>query len=394
MLTRRQALQGFLQFLAASPLMRADRKYNPNEDPLLTPVNVFDFAKLAEAKLDKVAWDYMAEGSDDQNALDDNRRRFDDILIRPQFLLHDVSRIDISTTVFGKRWEHPIFVCPTGGKNCFFPNGEHEVALGAAAARTTMITNGGINDFLASGKGPANWWQFTTATGFERNPMSEFSRRRENEGAGAISVTVDIYHVSHREQSIRNRMVRAWCNGGGIPRDAKGQLIYKPGDILWSTGDYPEPMRFPTPTWDTLARLRDASKLPVIIKGVMTAEDTGRALKYGMSGVIVSNHGARQLDDVGGTIEALPECVESAGGKIPVFIDGGFRRGTDIFKALALGATAVGIARPYLWGLAAFGQRGVARVIELLRVELARNMGMAGVAKISQIERSFVRIRR
>ena len=143
-----------------------------------------------------------------------------------------------------------------------------------------------------------------------------------------------------------------------------------------------------------MQRLREAaSDMPVIVKGILTAEDTERAVKNGLSGVIVSNHGARQLDQVGGTIEALPECVQAAGGKIPVMIDGGFRRGTDIFKALALGASAVGIARPYLWGLGAFGQRGVVRVIELLRAELGSDMGMAGVAKISQIDRSFVRLR-
>ena len=151
---------------------------------------------------------------------------------------------------------------------------------------------------------------------------------------------------------------------------------------------------FPTPTWDTLQRFRESSDLPVIVKGVMTAEDTERAVKYGLSGVVVSNHGARQMDEIGGTIEALPECVKAAGGKIPVLVDGGFRRGTDIFKALALGASAVGIGRPYLWGLGAFGCHGVERVIELLRSELALDMGMAGVAKISQIDRSFVRSRR
>src|SRR5437763_4264485 len=139
--------------------------------------------------------------------------------------------------------------------------------------------------------------------------------------------------------------------------------------------------------------MREVSKIPVVVKGVLTAEDTERAVKYGLSGVVVSNHGARQLDQVGGTIEALPECVEAANGKIPVLIDGGFRRGTDVFKALALGASAVGIGRPYLWGLGAFGRRGVDRVIELLRAELASDMGMAGVANISQIDRSFVRIR-
>ena len=134
--------------------------------------------------------------------------------------------------------------------------------------------------------------------------------------------------------------------------------------------------------------------MPVIVKGILTAEDTERAVKAGLSGVVVSNHGARQLDQVGATIEALPECLQAAGGKIPVLVDGGFRRGTDVFKALALGAAAVGVGRPYLWGLASFGQRGVARVMELLRAELAVDMAMAGVGKISEIDRSFVRIRK
>jgi len=161
---------------------------------------------------------------------------------------------------------------------------------------------------------------------------------------------VDIYHVSHRERSIHNKLVRNWCQINGVPRDAKGDLTYKADEIVWTSGDMPKPRPFSTPTWDNLQRLRESSDLPVIVKGVMTSDDTARAVKYGLSGVIVSNHGARQLDQVGGTIEALPECVEAASGKIPVMIDGGFRRGTDIFKALALGASAVGIGRPYLWG--------------------------------------------
>jgi isopentenyl diphosphate isomerase/L-lactate dehydrogenase-like FMN-dependent dehydrogenase len=155
----------------------------------------------------------------------------------------------------------------------------------------------------------------------------------------------------------------------------------------------PPALRFPTPTWDTLRQLHDAANMPVVVKGVMTAEDTDKAAKYGLSGVIVSNHGARQMDHVGGTIEALPECVKAAAGRIPVMVDGGFRRGTDVFKALALGASAVGIGRPYLWGLGAFGSRGVTRVVELLRAELATDMGMSGVSAISQIDKSFVRAR-
>jgi isopentenyl diphosphate isomerase/L-lactate dehydrogenase-like FMN-dependent dehydrogenase len=394
-MNRRQAFKNLLGFFAGSPLLRADRKYSEVQDPIYGAANVFDMGKLCKAKLDALAWDYLDEGSEDEASLRDNRSGFDKLVIRPQFLLHDVSKVDISTTLFGKRLEHPIFFCPTGGKNCVFPNGEADTALAAGASKTMMITGGAISNILESDKGPKVWWQFTTAAEFRtKEQMANFTAKLKDQGCTGISVTVDIYHVSHRERSVRNRLVRTWCNANGIPRNAKGEIVYKPDDIVWTTGDYPAPRRSPTPTWDTLQRLREATDLPVIVKGVMTSEDTSRAVKYGMSGVVVSNHGARQLDQVGGTIEALPECVEAAGGKIPVLLDGGIRRGTDIFKALALGASAVGIGRPYLWGLGAFGQRGVERVIELLRAELAVDMGMAGVAKLSQIDRSFVRIRK
>jgi isopentenyl diphosphate isomerase/L-lactate dehydrogenase-like FMN-dependent dehydrogenase len=150
---------------------------------------------------------------------------------------------------------------------------------------------------------------------------------------------------------------------------------------------------FPTPTWQTVKELRQMTTLPIILKGILTAEDAALSVENGISAVIVSNHGARQLDHVGGTIEALPEVVAAVGGKIPVLIDGGIRRGTDIFKALALGAKAIAIARPYLFGLAAFGQPGVERVIELLRTELAVDMGLAGTPNLASITRRMVRIR-
>jgi isopentenyl diphosphate isomerase/L-lactate dehydrogenase-like FMN-dependent dehydrogenase len=394
-MTRREAALKVFQFMAASPLLLADKKYSELGDPILKPVNVFDFAKLAKAKLDPLAWDYMDEGSDDEASLRDNRSRFDNIIIRPQFLLHDVSKIDVSTTLFGKKLDHPIFICPTGGKNCFFKNGEEETAYGAGMSNTMMFTRGGIDKIAASGKGPKVWWQFTSAAELRtKNQMTAFGEKLQDQGCSGISVTVDIYHVSHRERSIHNGLSRGWCEAGGVPRDANGALKYSPNDVLWTAGDFPQARPFPTPTWDTLKQLRDSTDLPVIVKGVMTSNDTERAVKYGMSGVVVSNHGARQLDQVGGTIEALPECVQAAGGKIPVLIDGGFRRGTDIFKALALGASAVGIGKPYLWGMTAFGRAGVARVVELLKAELGADRGMAGVAKLSQIDSSFVRIRK
>ncbi len=392
-MNRRQALLRFSQFLAASPLLRADKKYSELTD-LLKQVNVFDFAKRAKAKLDPVAWDYLDEGSDDEASLRANRSRFDNLIIRPHFLLNDVASINASISLFGNSLPQPFYLSVTGGKNCFVPNGEQETALAAGSANAMMITNGGISDVLASGKGPKVWWQYTTAAEFRnKSQMAEFAKRLEDEGCSAISVTVDIYVVSHRERSMHNGLVRSWCQMRGVPRNAKGELLYDPDDVLWTAGDLPLPRRFPTPTWDTLQQMREVSKIPVVAKGIMTAEDTERAVKHGLSGVIVSNHGGRQLDQVGATIEALPECVAAANGKIPVLVDGGFRRGTDMFKALALGASAVGIGRPYLWGLAAFGQAGVVRVVEVLRAELAAVMGMAGTAKISQIDRSFVRTR-
>jgi isopentenyl diphosphate isomerase/L-lactate dehydrogenase-like FMN-dependent dehydrogenase len=392
-MNRRQALLRFSQFLAASPLLRADKKYSQLTD-LLKQVNVFDFAKLAKAKLDPLAWDYLDEGSDDETSLRANRSRFDNLIIRPHFLLNNVASIDTSISLFGNSLPQPFYLSVTGGKNCFVPNGEQETALAAGSANAMMITNGGISDVLGSGKGPKVWWQYTTGAEFRnKSKMAEFANRLKDEGCSAISVTVDIYVVSHRERSMHNGLVRSWCQMRGVPRNDKGELIYHPDDVLWTPGDLPQPRPFPTPTWETLQQMREVSKIPVVVKGVMTAEDTERAVKYGLSGVIVSNHGGRQLDQVGATIEALPECVAAANGKIPVLVDGGFRRGTDMFKALALGASAVGIGRPYLWGLAAFGQAGVVRIVEILRAELAAVMGMAGTGNISQIDRSFVRTR-
>ena len=380
--------------MAASPLLKADRKYSELGDPLLKQANIFDFAKAAKAKLDPLAWDYLDEGSDDEVSLHANRERFNNIIIRPHFLLNDVSNVDTSVTLFGKKLTQPVYLSITGGKNCFIPNGEQETAMAAGTSNSMMITGGGISNILSAGKGPKVWWQFTTAAEFRtKNQMADYAEKLEDQGCTGISVTVDIYHVSHRERSIHNGLVRNWCQVKGIPRNEKGELVYKPDDVLWTAGDVPKARPFPTPTWDTLQRLREASKLPVIVKGVMTSEDTELAVKHGMSGVIVSNHGARQLDQVGATIEALPECVQAAGGKIPVLVDGGFRRGTDVFKALALGAAAVGVGRPYLWGLAAFGQRGVVHVMDILRAELAADMGMAGTGKVSEINRSFVRVR-
>lgn len=386
--TRRQALRHLAgMFGAAAWADAAEINY---DDPLFKPLNVFDFRELTRRKLDPFAWDYLEGGSEDEVALRDSREAFNNLIIRPRMLV-DVHKIDLGLEIFGKKIPFPIFLDPAGGKNCFFPKGELEVARAAAASGALHITNGGIDELVESGKGPKVWWQLTTGGNImTKQGRKQVFERLEDLGCSGICFTVDIMHVSHRERDIRNGLERAWCETGLPPRDLDGLLPKAKNP--WRVGIYPE-RPSPTATWQTLADLCSESKIPVVVKGIMIAEDAERCVKAGAAGIIVSSHGARQLDHVGATIEALPECVKAVNGKIPVLCDGGFRRGTDVLKGLALGAKAICVARPYLYGLAAFGQRGVERVLELMRTELALDMGLAGAPNLSTVDRSMVRWR-
>lgn len=387
---RREVLRQLAAFLLASPLLGEIEKPELTDSTKLA--NVFDFRELARKLIDPVAFDYMDEGGKDEISLVENRLAFRRIILRPRFLT-DVHKIDVSTELLGLKLDCPVYICPAGGKNCFRRNGEEETARGAALANAMYISNGGVDDYLASGDGPEHWWQYTTGGQFRtRDTMLDFVERLEDSSCSGICFTVDNMLVSHRERSIHNGLVRTWCNLGSIPRDADGRLIYKPNDRTWQTGEYPGRVS-PTPTWETVKQLRDMTDLKIMLKGLMIAEDVEKAVGIGADTVVVSNHGARQLDHTGSTIEALPECVDAAAGRIPVLVDGGFRRGTDILKALAMGATAVGIARPYLWGMTCYGRDGVARVLELLKTELALDMGMSGVARIADIDASLIRRR-
>lgn len=380
-MTRRFAMRQFAAMVASSPLWA--------NDPLMDAVSVMHMAEFAKKKLDPVAWDYLELGGEDEVSLRDNRAAFNRIILRPRALV-DVHKIDLSVELFGQKLAFPILLDPAGGKNCFYPDGENVVARGAAAAKALQITNGGIDKLVESGKGPV-WFQVTTGAQLRNTQtMKTWTKGLEDKGCSGICFTTDIMYVSHRDRNIRNKFERMWCETGLPKRDAEGKLPVSANPE--QVGIYPTRPN-PTPTWETFRELKSLTKLPVVLKGILTEEDAKRAVEYGASGVIVSNHGARQLDHVGGTIEALPEVVRGANGKIPVLLDGGIRRGTDILKALALGAKAVCVARPYLYGLAAFGQPGVERIVELLRTELALDMGLAGVPNLAAIDRSLVRIR-
>lgn len=384
--SRRHAIRQLITLFGAAPLLTSQEA--SLADPLLEPANVFDFMPLAKAKLDPIAWDYLEGGSEDEAALRDNREAFNRVILRPRALI-DVSKIDLSVDLFGVKLSHPILLDPVGGKNCFHADGENVVAAAAARAKTMQISNGGIGKLMQAGQGPVHF-QITTGGDLRSTQaMKSFVARTKSQGAIGVCFTTDIMYVSHRERNIHNKFERNWCEIGIPKRDAQGKL--PPPRSPESAGTYPE--RPSTPTWDSLKEFRQLCDLKIVLKGILTKEDTQRAVEAGVDGVVVSNHGARQLDHVGGTIEALPECVAGAAGKIPVLLDGGIRRGTDILKALALGAKAICIGRPYMYGLAAFGGPGVERVIELLRTELALDMGLAGVANLKQIDRSLVRIR-
>jgi 4-hydroxymandelate oxidase len=384
-MNRRQALRGLISLFGAAPFLAAQDR----EDALYGPVRVMDFAPLAKARLDPIAWDYLDGGSEDEVTLADNRAAFNKIVLRPRALM-DVHQIDLSLELLGQKLAYPILLDPAGGKNCFYPDGENVVARAAASAKALHITNGGIQKLAAAGKGPA-WWQIETGGSLKNlQSMRDLARRLEGDGCSGICLSTDIAYASHRDRNIRNRFERAWCETGLPQRDAQGRMPHAKNPER--AGIYPS-RPDPTPTWQSLRELREATKLPVIVKGILTREDAERCVVNGASAIIVSNHGGRQLDHVGATIEALPEVVSGVSGRIPVLVDGGFRRGTDILKALALGAKAVCIARPYLYGLAAFGQPGVERVIELLRTELALDMALAGVPDLAMVDRSLVRIR-
>jgi isopentenyl diphosphate isomerase/L-lactate dehydrogenase-like FMN-dependent dehydrogenase len=386
-MNRRKALRSLISAFGAAAF--AQEHDDVRDDPLYEPVRVMDFAPLAKAKLDPLAWDYLDGGTEDEVSLGDNRAAFNRILIRPRALV-DVHHIDLSVELLGQKLAYPILLDPAGGKNCFYPDGENVVARAAAGAKVLHITNGGIEKLVASGKGPV-WWQIETGGSLKnRASMRAVAGRLEQNGCSGICLSTDIAYISHRDRNIRNHLERAWCETGLPKRDAQGQM--PPAKNPEHAAVYPS-RPDPTPTWESMRELRDTTKLPVIVKGILTHEDAERCVEYGAAAIIVSNHGGRQLDHVGATIEALPEVVGAVRGRIPVLVDGGFRRGTDILKALALGARAVCIARPYLYGLAAFGQPGVERVIELLRTELALDMALAGVPNLAAIDRRLVRIR-
>jgi 4-hydroxymandelate oxidase len=328
-----------------------------------------DFESEAQARIPSGAWARVAGGAADELTLRSNREAYDRIRLNPRILV-DVSKIDTRVDLLGQRLPFPILLAPVGGQSFIHPEGEIASARGAAAANAIYIISSSssrkVEDIARSGKGPV-WFQLYVQK--DRAFTRDLVERAEDSGCRALCVTVDSPTFGARNREERSR--------SELPERELPNL--QGPDFL-----------DPSLTWKDIDWLRSFARTPVLLKGVLNPEDARIAVEAGVSGIIVSNHGARNLDTLPATIDALPLVAEKVRGRIPVLVDGGIRRGTDIVKALALGASAVGIGRPYLWGLGISGAEGVARVVEILLKELQLAMALTGRPTIASIDRSVL----
>ncbi len=340
----------------------------------MRPINVNDYEVVAKTRMEAGAWDYYQGGSDDEVTVRANRQAFERLQLRPRILMEDIEH-DLHTIVLGDAVNFPVLVAPSAFHGLVHTDAECATARGAGVAGTIMTASTfstcSLEEIAQAATGPL-WFQLYAYRDLET--MQTLLRRAEEAGFKAIVFTVDTPRLGRRERDIRNNFI--------MPAHARTRNFANTEAYL------PEPAII---TWKTVEWLLSFTRLPVLLKGVLTEEDARKAVGYGVKGIIVSNHGGRQLDGVVPALDALPEVVDAVSGRCEVYMDGGIRRGTDVLKALALGAKAVLIGRPALWGLATDGAEGVQRVLELLRDELLLAMVLAGCPSLADIDRSFVR---
>ncbi len=400
------ARRQLLKFLAASPLLYctaagrllAEESLDAIELPdylIKSPadaLDVFDFHAVAKHTLPPAHYGYLATGTDGNETLSANRRAFEQVYLRPMRMV-DTSRISLETTLLGESLQSPIVLAPVGSQGAFHPDAELATARAAKAqGHLQLLSNVAttpIEDVIAA-RGEPVWFQFYPTNQWSTAQM--MLERAERAGARVVVLTVDLNSGSnrvllgqHERTDDRDCTV---CHGTGSVEDfLRMNPMYEGSRTTYAD--------FATPdmTWDYLERIRRACSMKIVVKGIVTREDAAGAVEAGADAVYVSNHGGRAEASGWGALESLPEVVEAVNGRVPVMIDSGFRRGTDIFKALALGADAVCIGRPYIWGLAAFGQAGVEKVLEMLRAELAMVMGQVGARSIAEIGRQHIGVR-
>ncbi len=390
--------RAFLKFLAGSPYVaalggiRAFAQHAPELAEIIADpkeaLNVMDFEAAARRKVLPGHWAYMASGVDDDLTLRANREGYRHIQLRPR-RLRDATKVDMRTDLFGTVYNTPIFTCPTGGEKSIHADGELGVAR-ATKSRGTMqmlstATSTGVEDVNAAHGRPV-WYQLYAPSKWEA--CEQIVRRVQAAGCPVIALTVDNTTGRNSETYLRTRphdlSQCTTCHKGAAGPSTSERKMYQGIDMTGVSSQNP------AMTWEFVDRLRKAVAVKLFIKGIDTREDARLCVEHGIDGILVSNHGGRSTETGRATIEALPEVVNEVGNRIPVYVDGGIRRGTDVFKALALGAKAVGIGRPFLWGLGAFGEAGVDRVLEILQGELKLVMGNCGTETVAAINRAYV----
>ena len=400
------ARRQLLKFLAASPLLYctaagrllAEESLDAIELPdflIKSPddaLDVFDFHAVAKHNLPPAHYGYLATGTDGNETISANRRAFDQVYLRPMRMV-DTRAVSLETTLLGEPLQSPIVLAPVGSQGAFHPDAELATARAAKAqGHLQLLSNVAttpIEDVIAA-RGAPVWFQFYPTNQWSTAQM--MLERAERAGARVVVLTVDLNSGSNRVllgQHVRtDERDCSTCHGTRSVEDfLRMNPMYQGSQFTFADFDMADM------TWDYLDRIRQVSSMKIVVKGIVTQEDAASAVEAGADAVYVSNHGGRAEASGWGTLESLPEVVAAVNKRVPVMIDSGFRRGTDIFKALALGADAVCVGRAYIWGLAAFGQPGVEKVLEMLKAELAMVMGQVGAPSVADISRRHIGMR-
>lgn len=382
--------RAFLQFLAGSPLLAYGLPAWAQElvgvSTAKDVLSVMDFETLAKPKLPPAHWGYMASGVDDNLTLQANVSAYKTIQLRPRRLV-DVSKIDHSVELFGQRFSSPLFLCPVGGHRMFHTDGELATARAAKAKNTMQVlstqTSTDVEQVIAA-RGGGLWYQLYIPSTWD--DTEKLVKRVEQAGCPVLVWTIDNLAGRNLETATRFQRTdtRQCMTCHATPTGGRRNPIMFAG----LSGSRINPLNA---TWDWVDRLKKMTSMKIIIKGVEVGEDARLAREHGADGILVSNHGGRATETLRPTVDIVPEVVDAVSNQIPVLVDGGVRRGADVFKALASGARAVGIGRPYTWGLASFGQEGVERVIEILNGELNLTMRQCGTPTLAQITKAHVR---